>query len=64
MSKFSEQNRTEQNRLAFFGIANLFSKKLYLYSLTILSALFILVNSHGAIHVYLEKIIYYKEGQL
>jgi hypothetical protein len=64
MSEFSEQNRTEQNRTeqnrtgyhyikAFFGIANLFSKKLYLYSLTMLSALFVLVNSHGAIHVYL-----------
>ena len=59
MSEFSEQNRTEQNRTGyhytkvFFGIANLFSKKLYLYSLTILSSLSVLVNSHGAIHVYL-----------
>ena len=56
MSEFSEQNRTGYHYIkAFFGIANLFSKKLYLYSLTILSALFVLVNSHGAIHVYLKK---------
>ncbi|WP_206751574.1 hypothetical protein, partial [Brachyspira aalborgi] len=59
--KRKEQKRKEQKRKgyhyvkAFFGIANLFSKKLYLYSLTILSALFVLVNSHGAIHVYLKK---------
>ena len=56
MSKFSEQKRKGYHYVkAFFGIANLFSKKLYLYSLTILSALFVLVNSHGAIHVYLKK---------
>ena len=61
MSKFSEQNRTEQNRTEqatiiqkpFLALQIFFQKKLYLYSLTILSALSVLVNSRGAIHVYL-----------